>query len=178
MAEFTYNDKKHAATGKTPFELNFGRHLWKGDLRVQTEIPRVQEFAKNIQESWKHAAQVMEEAQKIMKQQFDKKRRNPQGLKVGNHVWLENKNIQSNQPSKKLNNKRYGPFRIIKDIGLEVFQLELLESWMIHNIFNKDLLTQCVEPKFKGQHREPASPPVIINEEEEYKVEEVQKHRT
>jgi len=24
--EFQYNDKKHAATGKTPFELNFGRH--------------------------------------------------------------------------------------------------------------------------------------------------------
>ena len=25
-AEFQYNDKKHAATGKTPFKLNFGRH--------------------------------------------------------------------------------------------------------------------------------------------------------
>ena len=96
MAEFAYNDKKHAATGKTPFELNFGRHPWKGDLIVQTEIPRVEEFIKNIQESWKHVAQAMEEAQKNIKQQFNKKRRNPQGLKVGDHVWLENKNIQSN----------------------------------------------------------------------------------
>ena len=25
-AEFSYNNKKHAAIGKTPFELNFGRH--------------------------------------------------------------------------------------------------------------------------------------------------------
>ena len=133
---------------------------------------------KNIQESWKHAAQAMEKAQKNMKRQFNKKRRNPQGLKVGDHVWLENKNIQSNQPSKKLDNKRYGPFRIIKDIGLEAFQLELSEGWMIHNVFNKDLLTQCVELKFKGQHKEPAPPPVIINEEEEYKVEEVRRHRT
>ena len=39
MAEFAYNNKKHAVTGKTPFELNFGRHPWKGDLMVQTEIP-------------------------------------------------------------------------------------------------------------------------------------------
>jgi len=96
MAEFAYNNKRHAVTGRTPFELNFGRHPWKGDLMVQTEIPRVEEFTKNIQECWKHAAQAMEEAQKNMKRQFDKKRRNPQGLKVGDHVWLENKNIQSN----------------------------------------------------------------------------------
>jgi len=38
-AEFQYNDKKHAATGKTPFELNFGRHPWKGNLMVKTDIP-------------------------------------------------------------------------------------------------------------------------------------------
>ena len=30
-----------------------------------------------------------------MKKQFDKKRRNPQELKVEDNVWLENKNIQS-----------------------------------------------------------------------------------
>ena len=77
MAEFAYNDKKHAATNKTPFELNFGRYPWKGNLMVQTGIPRVEEFTKNIQESWEHVAQAMEEAQKNMKQQFNKKRRNP-----------------------------------------------------------------------------------------------------
>ena len=76
-----------------------------------------------------------------MKRQFNKKRWNPQGLKVGDNVWLENKNIQSNQPSKKLDNKRYGPFRISRDIGLGVFQLELSERWIIHNVFNEDLFT-------------------------------------
>ena len=35
-----------------------------------------------------------------MKRQFDKKRRNPQELKVGENVWLE-ANIHSNKPSKK-----------------------------------------------------------------------------
>ena len=119
----------------------------------------------------------MEEAQKSMKKQFDKKRRNPQGLKVSNNVWLENKNIHLNQPSKKLDNKRYGPFRISKDIGLGAFQLELSEGCVIYNIFNKNLLTRCVEPKFKGQYKDPTPPPTIINEEEEYEVEEVRKHR-
>ena len=119
----------------------------------------------------------MEEVQKMMKRQFDKRRRNPQGLKVSDNVWLENKNIHSNRPLKKLDNKRYGPFRISKNIDLGAFQLELPEGWMIYNIFNEDLLTQCVELKFKGQHEEPAPLPTIINKKEEYEVEEVRKHR-
>jgi len=70
----------------------------------------------------------MEEVQKNMKKQFDKKRRNSQELKVGDNVWLENKNIHSNRPSKKLDNKKYRPFKISKDIGLGAFELELLEG--------------------------------------------------
>ena len=76
-----------------------------------------------------------------MKKQFDKKKRNQQGLKVGDNVWLEVKNIHSKQFSKKLDQKRYEPFRISKNIGQKVFQLELLEEWIIHNVFNEDLLT-------------------------------------
>ena len=34
-----------------------------------------------------------------------------------------------------------------------------------------------MEPKFKEQHEELASPPMIINKKEEYEVEEVRKHR-
>ena len=92
-------------------------------------------------------------------------------------MWLENKNIHSNKPSKKLDQKRYKFFRITKEIGQETFQLKLPEGWMIHNMFNEDLLIQCKKPQFKGQHMEPAPPLDIINEEEEYEVEEIRKHR-
>jgi len=44
-------------------------------------------------------------------------------------------------------------------------------------MFNEDLLTQCVEPKFKGQHKELVPLPMIINEEEEYEVKKVRKYR-
>ena len=58
-----------------------------------------------------------------------------------------------------------------------MFQLELLEGWIIYNVFNKDLLTRCREPHFKEQHIDLVSQPIIINKEKEYKVEEVRKHR-
>jgi len=48
---------------------------------------------------------------------------------------------------------------------------------MIHNVFNEDLLTKHKTLQFKGQHMDPAPPLTIINKEEEYKVEEVWKHR-
>jgi len=44
-------------------------------------------------------------------------------------------------------------------------------------VFNEDLLTQCNESKFKGQHKELVPPPTIVNEEEEYEVEEIRKCR-
>ena len=111
-----------------------------------------------------------------MKKQFDKKRRNPQELQEGENIWLEAKNIHSNRPSKKLDQKRYGPFKILKMIGQGAFQLKLPKGQMIHNMFNEDLLIQCRELYYQGQHMEPAPPPDIINEEEEYKVEEIRKH--
>jgi len=103
--EFQYNDKRHVATGQILFELNFGRHPWKGDLVVQTEFPRLEEFLTGLQKSWEHATKLIKEAQKNMKRQFNKKRRNPQGLKIRDNMWLENKYIQSNRPSKKLDQK-------------------------------------------------------------------------
>jgi len=48
-------------------------------------------------------------------------KKNPQGLKAGDNVWLEAKNIHSNRSSKKLNLKKYEPFRISKNIGQGVF---------------------------------------------------------
>ena len=69
----------------------------------------------------------MKMAKEAMKKQFDRKRHNPQELKVGDNMWLEAKNIQLSQSSKKLDQKRYRSFRISKDISQEAFQLELPE---------------------------------------------------
>ena len=49
--EFQYNDKRHIATGQIPFEPNFGRHPWKGNLVVQTEFPKLEDFLMELQRS-------------------------------------------------------------------------------------------------------------------------------
>ena len=79
---------------------------------VQIEFLKLEEFLIELQKSWKKATKAIEIVQEAMKKQFDKKQMNPQRLKVG-----DSKNIHSNRPLKKLDQKRYELFRILKDIG-------------------------------------------------------------
>ena len=56
-----------------------------------------------------------------MKKQFDKKRQNLQELKKENNIWLEAENIYLSILSKNLDQKKYRPFRITKNIEQGVF---------------------------------------------------------
>ena len=53
---------------------------------VQTKFLKLEEFLIDLQRSWEEATKSIEEVQKNMKRQFDKKKRNSQGLKVGDNM--------------------------------------------------------------------------------------------
>jgi len=85
-------------------------------LPVQIEFLKLENFLIGLQRSWKEVTKVIDMAKETMKRQYDKKRWNPQGLKEGDNIWLEAKNIHSNRPLKKLDQKQYGLFKILKAI--------------------------------------------------------------
>ena len=60
------------------------------------EFPKLEEFFIELQRGWEKAIKSIEIAKEVMKRQFDKKRQNPQELKIGDNMWLEAKNIYSN----------------------------------------------------------------------------------
>jgi len=60
------------------------------------EFPKLEEFFIELQRGWEKAIKSIEIAKEVMKSQFDKKRQNPQELKIGDNMWLEAKNIYSN----------------------------------------------------------------------------------
>ncbi len=112
-----------------------------------------------------------------MKEQFDKRRSLARSYKEGDLVWLEGTNIVGNQVTKKLSPWRYGPFAIKEKIGQGAYRLKLPDGWIIHDVFNEALLTPHKKPSFKIQDKPTPPPPEIINEEEEYEVEEIRGHR-
>ena len=128
IAEFQYNDKEHVAIGHTLFYVNYGRHPWKGNLTVEIEIPSLEKLLKKIEVTREKARTAMERTKDMMKRQYDKRTCQSKGLKIGEQVWLEAKNIQTNQLLKKLDQKKYGPFTIKEEIRQEAYRLELLSS--------------------------------------------------
>jgi len=58
----------------TLFELNFGRYLWKRDLIVKIELPKLEDFLKRLQRSWEVAKKLMGIAKEAIKKQLNKKK--------------------------------------------------------------------------------------------------------
>jgi hypothetical protein len=94
---------------------------------------------------------------------------------VGAQVWLEGKDLKLLYQSTKLAPKRYGPFKIIKEVSLVAYWLELPQTWGIHNVFHTLLLSPYHEMMQYGPNFS-RPPPDIIEEEAEYKVEAIQNH--
>ena len=95
---------------------------------------------------------------------------------VGDWVWLKAKYLALPYTSVKLAPKCHGPFQITKEISPVAYQLTLPRAWTIHNIFHSSLLTPYKETHEHGaQFQHP--PPKLIDNEEEYKVEQIINHQ-
>ena len=68
----------------------------------------------------------------------------------GDLVWLEGRNLKTDQPASKLAAKRYGPFPVAQVLSPVTYQLTLPNQWKIHPVFHVDLLTPYKETAFHG----------------------------
>ena len=85
-------------------------------------------------------------------------------FKRGDKVWLDTRNVKTNY-HKKIAPKREGPFKIVKVLGPVTYQLKLLETWKIHNVFHATLLRQYKETEVYGANY-PRPPPELEEGEE------------
>jgi len=60
------------------------------------EIPSLEGLLKKMKTTREEAKTVMERIKETMKRQYNKRTHQLQGLKIGEQVWLEAKNIQTN----------------------------------------------------------------------------------
>lgn len=87
---------------------------------------------------------------------------------------LDRRNISTTRPTKKFADKWYGPFNVIEKIGAAAYKLKLLSTWnRVHPVFNEVLLKRYIRPAFSSQEKPAPPPPVLIDNEEEYEIDEI-----
>jgi hypothetical protein len=115
---------------------------------------------------------------------MDQKRKEALLYAIGQKVWLDTRNIQTEWPSKKLDQRRLSPFEVLVPVPHDAhspstYRLALPPSWKIHPVFHVSLLRPA-NIDF-GLHPvaavEDSPPPDIIQGEEEYEVEVILDHR-
>jgi hypothetical protein len=121
---------------------------------------------------WTQVRQQVREAILVAQQQWVHSKYLGRTFKIGDKVWLEGHNLRTEQPTAKLAPKHHGPFPIKKVLSPITYQLTLPPTWKIHDVFHVDLLTPYIETDFHSPNFM-RPPPDLINEEEEYEVEQV-----
>jgi len=169
IASAIHNDRTNSTLGMTPNEALFGFHpnLYPR-TSVNTPNEAVEKRLDLLHQKWAQATAAINKATKtpyVIKELF----------RVGDQVWLDAKNLSLPYQSNKLVPRRQGPFRIKRMISPVTFQLDLPQSWRIHDVFHASLLTSFKEtPAHRPNYSQP--PPDLVDEDPEYEVEAIINH--
>ena len=167
LAEFAHNNWKNETTKNTPFFLLMGYHPRADGHYAASRSPLVERRLDTLLQVRKDALTHMTRAQ----QSWVKHRDTPK-YAVGDRVWLDGRNLKTDQPTSKLAPRRHGPFIIAQVMSPISYRLELPHQWRIHPVFHIDLLTPYRETKTHGENYSRPSPE-LIEGEEEFEVEAI-----
>ena len=94
MAKFAFNNKVHTATKISPFKVNYGREPRMGfDIRKKRKNEKAEEFAREIKERHEEAKAALVKAEKEIKRQADRNRKEAEEYRIGNKVLISTKDF-------------------------------------------------------------------------------------
>jgi len=114
MAEYAYNNSKHASTKISPFYANYGfeaRTTWPTDIQFRN--PASEMYGHYMNEVHQKLKQWLSESVEMMQKHYSKRRKIMESLKKGELVLLNGRNIRAKHRCKKLEDKMFGPFEVI-----------------------------------------------------------------
>jgi hypothetical protein len=169
MAEFSYNNAIHSATGTSPFKCLYGRDPIMSPSKIRTEVPEANNMADTLQEIWEETATALRLAKEHMTGREPGEV--PESFDIGEKVWLDSRNLRLRTNSPKLTDRHLGPFKVLEKLSDRAYRLDLPENLKIHNVFYVGLLSKGKEDKSRPILRELG--PLEVEGEEEYEVEEI-----
>jgi hypothetical protein len=176
LAEFANNNHDSETTGISPFFADTGFHPRMGFeppvARGGQPTVEANEFATHMQEIVGHCQEEMTLAQAKYAEHADNHRDPAPNYQPGDMVFLDSRNLRTHRPSRKLDFKNQGPFHIVERISPYAYKLELPNTMLVHPVFHTSLLSPAGTNPHPG-HRQPENPPVLVDGEEEFQVEQI-----
>jgi hypothetical protein len=158
--------------------LNFGQHPRLGVEPIRkTSVEAVEDFIQRMKASREEAKAALQQAADDMAKFYDLHREAAPSYKVGDMVWLDGKDLTTDRPSKKPEDKRYGPYKITHQISPSAYKLKLPTSMKIHPVFGVSKLIPYEEDPIPGRKSQAPPPPVIAGENPEWEVEFIKDSR-
>ena len=180
MAEFSSNANTSATTKVPPFLVSCGYILRMSfepvDLtalstREKLANARAKSIADCMQEVWEFTRAEMAKSQQAQVKAANRNRKASPEYWVGDLVWLSTKNIHTERPSKKLDYKKIGSYKITELVGSS-YRLDLPAFMRIHDVFHPSLLRPATKAPLPDQPND-LPPPVVVNDEEEWEVDNI-----
>ena len=180
MAEFSYNNSVSTATKMTPFSVVYGQHprgSWP-DVRIESpRSPASAVFANLMKSVHEECRKNLQHTADAMGKYYDRKRLDAtDAFKVGDKVMLNGRNLKTRRPSKKLDHKLFGPFKISAMVGTNAAKLDLSAhpSLKVHDTFNVSDLEPYRPSNIQGRIQPRPGPIETVEEEDDiYEVEEI-----
>jgi Chromo (CHRromatin Organisation MOdifier) domain len=152
----------------SPFFANYGFHPRFLTEFIPTDVPAADEFASHLHEVHERLVENVKRSQDFQSRHYDSKHK-PVEFQTGDLVWLNASHITTSRPSKKLDWKQLGPFKVIKRIGLQAYKLELpITMRHIHDVFHVSLLEPYKSTSVPPHGLPPPLPPLYIKDDHDY----------
>jgi len=176
MAEFSYNNTLSATLGITPFQAMCGKNSrYQINPNPVAKLPApsvIKKYADCLSELDSYLRSEMTWSQATYSEQANKSQIPSPKLEVGDEVWLLRRNVKTTRPSTKLDFKHLGKFRILQKVSSHAYKLDLAASMKVHLVFHVSLLQPAATDPLPGQVQ-PAPPPIIVDDEPEWEVDEI-----
>jgi len=176
MTEFQHNNHVYSATQQPPFLLDTG-HIPRMGFEPQqnhSDLETVNEFMERMRMAIKEAKSAICKAQEDMKRYYDRHRTPAPVFNPGDKVFLDASDIRTTRPSQKLSHQQLGPFVVERRIGPIAYRLKLpYRMKQLYPVFNVVKLTLAPDDPITGRKTEDHPPPIVIDGEAEWEVEEI-----